>query len=131
VERAQVTRAGLSQKKARLCRIEAEIRNVGFGSLTQEAKLLLLIRHADGTESQIPVEADARAWDSQTVSRVAVEIEEGRLRFGDSLKLQEGQTQKKSILSLTLRRVCDDQVIPFANENGSERVRLGTLEWTE
>jgi hypothetical protein len=143
VERVQVKQAGASGEKARMCRIEIRIRNVGFGSLTKEAQLQLIVRHADGTQTELPVEADAEAWDSERTVTVTAEVAEDRLRYGDAGQTGDGTASKDqasdgkaqgvsrqiSTLYLKLQRVCDGRAVRFANENGSDRVQLGTIEW--
>lgn len=96
-------------------RLEITIRNDGFAELCDEAECCLILENDDKTISGLPIDTDARVWESGIRTMLTVD-------------LSEVQELKPGRLSLQLKRRRDGAAIRFANNLADERVMLGELK---
>lgn len=71
-----------------MCRLELEIKNVGFANLYQEAALYLEWQDGCGNDKRKKLDCDMREWNSGSIKRIVCTIEagEGALFLAASLK---------------------------------------------
>ena len=86
------------------------IENVGFANFYQDAEAFLELEKADGETQILPIQTDLRNWDCQKTVSVTCAMM---------------QTDCKIYLSA--KRTQDSKKIYFANQDGTDRVLLGTL----
>lgn len=75
-----------------LCRLEIEIKNVGFASLYKEAELYLEWQDGCGNEKRKKLDCDLREWSSGSIRQIVctIEADEGEVFLAASMK-QSGQ----------------------------------------
>lgn len=92
--------------------LEITIENCGFAELCEEAECALICEEGDGTLSSLPIDTDARKWESggQAVLHIAIS---GHWKLN----------RCRLFLQLKVKR--NGNMIHFANEAGGERFMLG------
>lgn len=86
------------------------VENVGFANFYQDAEVFLELEEADGATLTLSLQADLRNWDCQKTVTITCAIK-----------------QMDCKIYLYAKRAQDNRKIFFANENGTDRVLLGTL----
>ena len=87
------------------------IENVGFANFYQDAEVILELEETEGTTHVMSLQTDLRSWDCQKTITLTYVIK---------------QTDCKIYLSA--KRTQDNKKIYFANQDGTDRVLLGTLD---